>query len=164
MRMQGWDRGLDNTFLQNLLLHVDLMFSWSELVNVLQFVTEKGEVIKNHSTTNKQEHKDTKSTHKLDKKESKQREIVEAKEKNNHHNEQKESEDALIDQVFPYRLVSISHWTLPCQISSLAVFDVTAMRHLLASYPGGTYTILTSFELNQQRMPNEQVRGPSDVK
>ena len=84
---------------------------------------------------------------------------MEAKEKNCGQNEQKVSEDVLKDQMFPYRLVSISHWTVPCQISSLAVFDVAATRHLLASYPGGTYAILTSFELNQQKMPNEQVRG-----
>jgi len=129
------------------------------LVNFLQFVTEKEEVRKNCSTSDTQEHTEAKSTHKLDKKESKQQEIVEAKEKNNCQNEQKVSENVLKDQMFPYRLVPISHWTLPCQISSLAVFDVAAMRHLLASYPGGTYAILTSFELNQQKMPNEQVRG-----
>ena len=97
-------------------------------------------------------------TQKLGKKESKQREIQDAKETKFCKDEQKVSEDALKDQVFPHRLVSISHWTLPCQISSLAVFDVAAVRHLLASYPGGTYAILTSFELNQQKMPYEQVR------
>lgn len=103
-------------------------------------------------------------TQKPDKKESKQREIMDAKEKKGYKNEQKVSEDVLKDQTFPHRLVSISHWTMPCQISSLAVFDVTALRHLLASYPGGTYAILTSFDLNQQKMPNEQVRGLFVVK
>jgi len=126
-------------------------------------IIEKEEVRKNCSTSDTQEHTEAKSTHKLDKKESKQQEIVEAKEKNNCQNEQKVSENVLKDQMFPYRLVPISHWTLPCQISSLAVFDVAAMRHLLASYPGGTYAILTSFELNQQKMPNEQFsRSPSN--
>jgi len=100
-----------------------------------------------------------KATQTLDKKESKQRETMETKEKNCRQNEQKVSEDVLKDQMFRYRLVSMSHWTVPCQISSLALFDVAAMRHLLASYSGGTYTILKSFELNQQKMPNEQVRG-----
>ena len=102
---------------------------------------------------------ETKVTQKPDKKEStKRREILEAKEIKFCKDERKVCEDVLKDRRFPYRLVSISHWTLPCQISSLAVFDVAAVRHLLASYPGGTYAILTSFELNQQKTPYEQVR------
>lgn len=106
----------------------------------------------------------TKVAQKLDKKEcSKRQEILDAKEIKFCKDERKVSEDVLKNQMFPYRLVSISHWTLPCQISSLAVFDVAAVRHLLASYPGGTYAILTSFELNQQKMPNEQLsRSPSN--
>ena len=101
----------------------------------------------------------TKVVQKPDKKESsKRREILEAKEIKFCKDERKVSEDVLKGRMFPYRLVSISHWTLPSQISSLAVFDVAAVRHLLASYPGGTYAILTSFELNQQKTPYEQVR------
>ena len=101
----------------------------------------------------------TKVTQKPDKKEStNRREILEAKEIKFCKDERKVCEDVLKDRRFPYRLVSISHWTLPCQISSLAVFDVAAVRHLLASYPGGTYAILTSFELNQQKTPYEQVK------
>ena len=146
------------------------------MVNAFLFATEKEEFRKNRSTSdtlpslqeNKQDflkeagnEQGTKVTQKLDKKEcSKRRETLDAKEIKFCKDERKVSEDVLKNQMFPYRLVSISHWTLPCQISSLAVFDVAAVRHLLASYPGGTYAILTSFELNQQKMPNEQVREP----
>lgn len=87
---------------------------------------------------------------------SKQREM-DAKPINSCHNEQKVSEVVAKSQSFPYRLVTISHWTVPCQIGSLAVFDVATTRHLLASYPGGTYAILTSFDLNCQKLPSEQV-------
>ena len=94
----------------------------------------------------------TKVTQKIDKKDSKQPE-VDTKPKT----EQKMPEPGVKDQSFSYRLVTLSFWTLPCQIGSLEVFDVAATRHLLASYPGGTYAILTSFDLNRPKLPSEQV-------
>ncbi|KAL9961416.1 hypothetical protein ACROYT_G030350 [Oculina patagonica] len=108
---------------------------------------------------NKQEAADeqgTKMTEKLDRKDSKQQE-KDAKPKTSCHNEQKVSEVVEKAQTFSYRLVTISHWTVPCQIGSLAVFDVASTRHLLASYPGGTYAILASFDLNHHKLPSDQM-------
>ena len=51
---------------------------------------------------------------------------------------------------FPQSLVSIKDWTLSSQIGSIVVFDVGVTRHLLASQPGGTYSILMSSEISHQ--------------
>lgn len=96
-------------------------------------------------------------TEKLDRKDSKQKE-KDAKPKTSCHNDGNVSEVVAKAQTFSYRLVTISHWTVPCQIGSLAVFDVASTRHLLASYPGGTYAILASFDLNHHKLPSDQVR------
>lgn len=94
----------------------------------------------------------TNVTQKIDKKDSKLQE-VDTKPKP----EQKMPEPGVKDPSFSYRLVAVSFWTLPCQIGSLEVFDVAGTRHLLASYPGGTYAILTSFDLNHPKSSSEQV-------
>ena len=62
-------------------------------------------------------------------------------------------------RIFCHQVVTVNHWTVPRQIGSLVVFDVETSRYLLASYPGGSYAILKSWNLSQQEEHVEQVKN-----
>lgn len=70
----------------------------------------------------------------------------------------KVSGDAVQKRNVSFKVEEVHHWTIPRQIGSLVVFDMATTRYLLASYPGGSYIILNSWNLSKQQKDGDQVK------
>ena len=70
----------------------------------------------------------------------------------------KVSGDAVQKRTVSFKVEEVHHWTIPRQIGSLVVFDMETTRYLLASYPGGSYIILNSWNLSEQQKDGDQVK------
>lgn len=64
-------------------------------------------------------------------------------------------------QTVSFKVEEVYHWTIPRQIGSLVVFDVERTRYLLASYPGGSYVILNSWNLSHLEKDGDEESSSS---